>query len=192
MRFGSPYQNLQVILWHQKTEQLANGQWRELEPGFTAQFRGGDFDDYERGLLYERFGDVMRRGSRFTDDTLTTPAPTEWRIGTYDTGTIEDFETRTKVEQLLLDNFSNGHHYIALVKPKAAAPWPGYDNLTVRGKRTIEHVLDTIRNVVEQAQIDPDTVLVYEQANLNREPVVELLEEMKSIDAAVAEDLVDA
>lgn len=179
MRFGSPYQNLQVVLWHQEVEQLASGQWRQTAPGFTAQFRGGDWDEFERGAIQERFGDVMRRGSRFTDDTLTTPSPTDWRIGTFDTDTIEDFETRTRVEQLLLDNFSNGRDYIALVRPKKPAPWPGYDGLTVRGKRTIEHVLATIRSVVEQAQIDPETVAQYEREHLAREPVLELLESMK-------------
>lgn len=179
MRFGSPYQNLQVILWHQEVEQLASGLPRVTKPGFTAQFRGGDWDDFEKGVLYERFGDIMRKGSRFTDDTLTTPSPTDWRIGTFDTDTIEDFETRTRVEQKLLENFSNGQDYIPLVRPKTAAPWPGYDGLTVRGKRTIEHVLDTIRSVVEQAQIDPETVAKYERENLAREPVLELLESMK-------------
>lgn len=179
MRFGSPYSNLKVVLWHAELEPLAAGGFKVNSPGFTAEFRSGDWDDFERTTLYERFGAVMKKGSRFTDDTLTTPAPTDWRIGTYDTSLIQDFETRTKVEQLLLDNFANGHDYIPLIRPKNPAPWPGYDGLTVRGKRTIEHVLATIRSVVEQAQIDPETVAQYERENLAREPVLELLESMK-------------
>lgn len=155
----------------QKVEQLADGSTRELRAGFICQFTPDDWTEREREQLYKRFPKEMTKGSRLGMDG--TPINDDWKISTYDTAKIEDAELRAKVEKGLLENFDNGIHYILVESPRIPSPWGNYDEIVVRGQRTIDRVVAQICATVEDLGFDPAQVAAYERENLNRQEVLD-------------------
>jgi hypothetical protein len=77
-------------------------------------------------------------------------------------------EERAAIEEALLEV----HSAVLVERPKAVAPWPTYDKLTVAGRRTIELVVEKIVATVSDLGLNADHVADYERENLNRAEVL--------------------
>ncbi len=190
MRFASPYPGYQLTAVHEQIEHLANGTTRIVKPGYIVRFRPGDWTVWERQALYDRFGDVIRRGQRMEDDMVTV-SDSDWRIGTYDTSEIPNPDLRKQVEDALLGNVAHGHDYIMVAAPEIPAPWPNYPRLTAQGRRTADMVVEQIREKIVDLGIDPEQVAAYERTHLNRPEVTAMLDRLQAdsdapdVDAAI-------
>lgn len=177
MRFTSPYAQFKITAVKQRVEWLANGQWRELSPGYICRFEPNAFTQWEKDEALRVFGDVVRLGQRKTDATLTVDSPLGWRIGTFDTDTIPDEDMRKRVEKALLEHESYGRSFAHFPKPKTPAPWKNYDNLKAVGRgNTKEAIADEVVRIAREIGADPGTVMAYEMENQNRPDVVAALE----------------
>lgn len=168
LRFVSPYTAFRLRVIAEDGVQLPNGLFNTTRPSFFAQFRGGDFTDYEKALAYERFGQIMRSGSRMEAD-MVTPASTDWRIGTFDTATIPDPDLRAEVEQRMLkklDEPGMAQFFALAEKPKVAKPWPKYDEI-----KSAKAIVDTVNAL----GLNREDVAAYERDNQNRKEVLEAL-----------------
>ena len=83
-------------------------------------------------------------------------------------------EEKEFVEQALEKAPSNGIEYVICAPPKTAKPWDKYDEFV--GEDAVEKILYT----VDLIGADPKSVLRYEKENLNRQDVIEALEEKVS------------
>jgi hypothetical protein len=184
LRFTSPYPKFKVTpaSLKQSVEWLANGAWREKRAGHTVEFEPQGFTTWEREAAMEYFGDTIRTGRRKTDSTLTTDSPLDWRIGTFDTSTIDDPELRELVEQALLNHDGYGRDYMVFEKPRTPKPWANYDNLKAQGRRTNDMVADEICRLVLEIGVDVGQTMGYESENLNRPEVMAALERLAASD----------
>lgn len=80
-------------------------------------------------------------------------------------------EEREAIERHLL----NTQGVYLADRPKVAPPWPAYDRLTVQGRRTIDLVVEKIREKVIEDGYSPGDIVAYERENLNRAAVVEAM-----------------
>ena len=108
------------------------------------------------------------------------------RLSFYDTEIWQihqgwDDQTRKKVEDRLLSGNGFGTDYFLSERPRAQAPWPGYDKLGAQGRRTVEMVAEKIAQMTTDTGVDPEAVLQYERENLNREPVVKAVEALLQV-----------
>lgn len=184
MRFVTPYPGYKLVAIHQRVEHLADGTVKVHEPGFIVEFRTGDYTVWERDAAYERFGGQIRRGQRMEMD-MVTPAATEWRVGSYDTATIDDPDVRKKVEDALLSNQANGLDYLHVPRPEVPAPWPNYPRLTAQGRRTTEMVVEQIREKIVDLGVTAEQVAAYERTHLNRPEVLAMLDRLEDEAGAV-------
>ena len=189
MRFICAGASRQWVLIHQELEQLADGTFRvvakvraktEFPAGYIAQFRRNDYTDYEKQIAYDRLGSALNRGSRLGDD-MVTPVPNDDRIGTFDTHQIDDPKLRARVEELMVAHADHGRDFLLVEQPKVGKPWPRYDELRAQGRRTIDLVVEQIVAKVREDGYTADDVLAYERQNLNRQEVLEALEELARV-----------
>jgi len=186
MRFISPHANYRIVLVHEEVERLADGSMQvkpkeraetEFPRGFVAKFQRNDYTDFEKQVAYDRFGAALNKGGRLRDD-MVTPVSNDDRIGTFDTHQIQDPKLRARVEELLISHDQHGRDFLLVEQPKVGKPWPRYDELRAAGRRTVEMVAESIVAKVREDGYSPDDVLAYERQNLNRQEVLEALEEL--------------
>lgn len=161
MRFISPYPGFRIVVKHQDIEILASGQPRVLKDGFTAEFRITDVTDWERDFARKNFafrGTVTDEGGRDID-------PTNSRVSSFDTSTINNDSLRKEVEQILLSHVDQGRDFYHVEAPKVAPPWPTYDKVPAA----------KIAAKVAEDGYDVEAVLAYERANKNRDSVLDAL-----------------
>jgi len=94
-------------------------------------------------------------------------------------------EEREKFEQKLKSHPRFGLRFIEVVAEKIPAPWPAYDKLTAQGRRTIEMVAETIATKVREDGYTPADVIAYERENLNRQQVIEAIENITDVEDAL-------
>lgn len=174
MRFISPYSNFNFSVTESEYD-LTTGRPKRI--GFVARFQPGIWLEHEREAAFAAWGPRIRRGSRMLDDSLTVPAPLDYRIGVFDTSSIHDEGLRRMVEEKMVSSRKHGRDYLHVEEPRLAAPWPRYDEVVSGGRgRTNEAVALEIAAKVEELGLDPAAVAAYERANRNRPEVLEALE----------------
>ena len=95
----------------------------------------------------------------------------------FDTESIPNLEDRAYAEKRLVEDSSNGNHYIQVGNRPIDPPWPTYEEMRgVKGKPTAVLVSDMVRT----GGYDIDYVIAYEQARERpRTEVVEALEVLR-------------
>lgn len=78
--------------------------------------------------------------------------------------------------------------FVPVTPPKPTPPWPTYDALVARGRRSAANVAERIVETIAATGVHPDAVLAYERETLNRPEVVEALEALLATPAAAVED----
>lgn len=143
---------------------------REGTPLYVAQFiQGGAIPEWAKTMAMDRlsFG-----GLPDGYDPLH-------QIGWYDT----DYEAnlnhwpdtiKRQVEEKLIAH--QDQTYFLAERPLAVAPWPNYPKLVVKGARTIDKVVATILEKIEEDGYDPDVVVAYERDHDNRPEVIAAVE----------------
>lgn len=105
----------------------------------------------------------------------------------FDTDTIPNEEDRKYAEKRLLEDSSNGNHYIQVSGKKLDPPWPTYEDMKgVKGRSNAQQVCEMIR----QGGYDPDYVIAYELARERpRYEITQAIEKLKGeLAAEAAED----
>jgi hypothetical protein len=77
----------------------------------------------------------------------------------FDTDTIPNEEDRTYTEKRLVEDASNGNHYIQVTGKKLDPPWPTYEQM--QGKKG-QPTSALICNMIREGGYDPDYVIAYE------------------------------
>lgn len=181
MRFISPHPKFNLKVFDSEFDLSTN---RPKRIGFMARFEPGVWLPHEREVAFERWGNVIRRGSRMLDQALTQPAPLEWRIGVFDTDiAIEDPDLRKRVEEKMLSMRKHGRDFVHVPAPQVPAPWPAYDDLVAGGRgRTNEAIAAEIAETVEKLGLAPNLVAAYERQHRNRDEVLEALGKIGSVE----------
>jgi hypothetical protein len=193
MRFISPFERYRLVAVHQEIETLANGQPRILSEGYTAEFTPGDTTDYERETAREHF--KFRNIVKNMDGTFVDPVH---RVSSFDTATIRDKDLRRRVEQFMLDpdrspDLGKAEGYMLVEKPQLPAPWPAYDDLTVQGRRSAEHVAAKNLEIAAATGVQIDALIAYErQADEPRAEVIAAYEAALATDDEPKPELVEA
>lgn len=143
-----------------------------VRQGLIVDFRPGGIPEWAKQQAAEVFG--HQPGLAHDED------PT-WRYSMLDTNAEAfirgwDDATRAEVEDKLLRNPNNGNDYVLVDKPRLKPPWPNYDQLVPRGKRTMENVAQQIASKVHADGYDRDYVIAYESENQNRREVIVALQ----------------
>jgi hypothetical protein len=77
----------------------------------------------------------------------------------FDTDTIPNEEDRAYTEKRLVEDASNGNHYIQVTGKKLDPPWPTYEQM--QGKKG-QPTSALICNMIREGGYDPDYVIAYE------------------------------
>jgi hypothetical protein len=77
----------------------------------------------------------------------------------FDTDTIPNEEDRLYTEKRLVEDASNGNHYIQVTGKKLDPPWPTYEQM--QGKKG-QPTSALICNMIREGGYDPDYVIAYE------------------------------
>lgn len=114
------------------------------------------------------------------------------KIGVFDSEVAQELhgwtdDQRRQIERSLLDSSEHGTEFVVFETPKAAKPWPNYDQIKVVGQRTPAKVAEKIAEMTLDLGLDAGSVLAYEQENANRVEVVEALRALL-VDAPAVED----
>jgi hypothetical protein len=122
-------------------------------------------------------------GLPLTSEDSTEHVTPVFRLGVFDTKVAQDEhgwtdEQRELIEQRLLDSDDYGREYVLFAPPRAAKPWPRYDDLRVVGNRTPEKVADKIIEMVRELGLNADDVAEYERQNAGRDYVLAALAEI--------------
>lgn len=159
-----------------------------VRSGLTIEFRPGGIPEWARQQAAATFG--HQPGVAHDED------PT-WRYSMFDTDAEAhmrgwDSETKALVDERLLTGLGYGDDHILVEKPKLPAPWPNYDKLVPRGKRTADMVAQLIADKVRDDGYDADTVVAYESENLNRSEVINAIRQAAARDEEPKEELIEA
>lgn len=155
---------------------------QDVQKGIVCEFRPGGIPAWAKESSAAQFGAPL--GLAHDED------PT-FRYSMYDTDEAAHSSkwtpaVKAEVEDRLLNGMSYGVDYVQVTKPKLKAPWPNYDKLVPRGKRTPELVAQQIAEKVSTDGYDPYYVLSYESENQNR------LEVIKAVEHLIANPVVEA
>lgn len=159
---------------------------REGKPLIIAQFQqGGAVQEWAKKMALERlsFGGLP-------DDYDPMH-----QIGWYDTdyeASINGWDAVTKkqVEDKLLAH--QDQTYFLAERPKATPPWPNYPKIVAKGARTIDKVVATILEKIEEDGYTADVVADYERDHLNRPEVLTALEALATPVVEPAETVIAA
>jgi len=169
MRFASQYGRLVCQVRPEIAEHYATGVSKIIQTAVFAEFAPGGLQSFERELA---LGQWQFHGSYQEMDEVTTVQP-DYRIGVLDTeiqgrqkGWSDD--VRKQVDDAMLAVAAEFPHVIALPRTNVPPPWPKYDEF----KGTVAQLLKRL----EEDGHDLRRVLIYEQANQNRDALVHALE----------------
>lgn len=131
-----------------------------------AEFRKGGVPDWALAECERRFA--------MAGKPVEIPAKTF--LSTYDPASDRIVRGWTDEEyELILAKLRSKRSVVEIQAPGVEVPWPAYKQLTVVGRRTVEHVVEKILEGIETTGVSPDRVLAYEQQELNRPEVVAAL-----------------
>lgn len=142
-----------------------------VEPPIEAEFDANDWvqRDYETAILSFKF-----RGIQQYEDEATPVSPAA-RVSVYDTDVEAekngwDDETKTIVEQRMLNSSAHGRDYVLVSELALDPPWPSYDLFDGKPEALAEQVL--------MLGYDPEEVIAYESSKWGqqRESVVSALQ----------------
>lgn len=127
------------------------------------------------------------------DDSHEVRFPFE-KIGVFDSEVAQELhgwtdEQRKLIEQRLLEGPDIGTEYIVYDPPKAAKPWPKYDDLKAVGQRTPEKVAQRIVEMVGELGLDAAQVAQYERENANRPYVLDALAALDGPEIVVEDEI---
>lgn len=176
MRFISPSGNFRLTVIHDKT-QSEDGFTRTVKPGYTAEFKMGLLDGYERQVARERL--TFPGGVRDRQNIDGSPFDYIQLAGVFDTEWIEDANLRAEVEKRMLanDGCGKGDAFVLVELPKIEAPWPSYDELVVHGQRTPEKVAAKNIETAALVGVPIEDLIAYEQQNRNHERILAVYEQ---------------
>jgi hypothetical protein len=102
----------------------------------------------------------------------------------FDTETIPNAEDREYAEKRLLEDASNGNHYIQVGHRKLDPPWPTYEEMKgIKGNSTAQMVC----RMIQDGGYDPEYVIAYElQRERPRYEITKAIEALKEELAAQA------
>lgn len=172
----------------EKVMVLATGDRQVLQKGLIAKpWRWGDVTEWERHTVLEHFGNSFR-GLLYDEDPIH-------RLSSFDSLWAQSVngwtdEEREIVEERVRTGPGNGVDYVVVDTPRVPAPWPGYDSLTVQGRRTIQLVAEKIAAMTADTGTPPSHVLAYERENLNRPEVLAAVTALTAEEPA--EELIEA
>lgn len=189
MRFISKISSYKVAAVHDESELLADGTTKLISKGFMCEFEHGGLTNAEAEFARQAF--VWKGLPIATDGTPLDPVRDLHRVGVFDSEWAPE-HLREQVEQKLLSRPGFGQDYVLFEQPKAPAPWATYDQLVVRGQRTLDHVVAKITEIVEETGTDPQAVIAYERENLNRGEVIEAMLLLTAGSREPADELVSA
>ena len=189
MRFLSPIAAYRVIVRHQDIEILASGQPRVIKDGFTVEFKEGDLTDFERDYAREHL--TFKHNYINLDGSPYDPVP---HASSYDTSQIEDPVMRKEVEDFLTTHqfCGNPNEYVVVETPKIPAPWPNYDDITIHGRRTAQHVAEQNLATAEATGTPIDALIAYERSNRNDADIVAAYEAANTPEEVPEDELVEA
>lgn len=159
--------------------------------GVVCEFQHGGVRDYEKDAARKVF---KIKGITTEQDQVTPIDPFSGpgsRLSVFDTDNPElnkrwaqwdklegnhEGTIKSEVEEFLRSYGACGIDYIAVDPVHPKAPWPKYDAILARGKRTSVMAAQIIVDTAEQIGVDPAVVIAYERENLNRPDVIKALE----------------
>jgi len=174
MRFISKYAKYMLNVRNPIVEHYATGQSKEIQRALIAKFDIMVPTADERALARQRFS---FNGFAQEQDLVTIVEP-DARISGYDSVLTQreegwSDEERELVEQALLAEARRLPEDLVVVETEPLSPpWPTYDSYKGNAKQLVRKV--------EEDGYDFADVLAYEQENLNRPEVVDLLQEVIS------------
>lgn len=168
-RFASQYGHLVCQVRPEIAEHYATGVSKVIQSAVFAEFKPGGLQAFERELV---LGQWNFHGSYQELDEVTTVQP-DYRIGVFDSELEArqkswDDNVRIQVEEALVKLAEQYPHVMVLPRTMVPPPWPKYDDF----KGTVGQLLKRL----DEDGHDLRLVLIYEQANQNRDALVNALE----------------
>lgn len=181
MLFASYISKYRTTLQRESATFFAPGQKNVHQPRYVAQFRAGVPD-----FVVEALRKKWPKMPVIHPSVGSPDGPVPWHsvCSLWDSKEAQRVygwtdEQREEFEQKLLKHPRYGIRFIAVERQKAPLPWATYGKLTVQGRRTIEHVVEQIVDIVQKTGVDPQTVIRFEQENLNRPEVVAAMTDLQ-------------
>lgn len=141
-----------------------------------AKFKRGEAPDYARAIGMETFAML---------DRPVEVDPGAW-LSAYDSVAAQQAEGWTDEERQLIEETLVDRGYLAVERPRVAAPYPMYDkHRKTAGKRTIDHVIADITAAYESAGFDVELAKAYERENGDNAQVLAALDALVSTDEPV-------
>ena len=176
MRFISktPQKKLTAIKPIQKAVITTNGtmQTHTEDFGYIVRFKPHGLTAWEMDECRSRWAadyvDKVPRGGRL-----------ENKFGYFDSeeaqlyGNIDSDERREQVEQGILNAPRYGADFVMVERPALTPPWPSYDELVTASGVTHAKVAEKVIAIMVSTGVDPDYVVAYEHANLNRQQLID-------------------
>jgi hypothetical protein len=113
---------------------------------------------------------------------MTEPYDPTLHFGVFYLDWIPDLKRRSEAEKALDESGFNGVEFVEVIAEALAKPWPAYDQIAPQGADK------KIAAAVRDLGIDVWMVVEYEQANKNRDAVLNALRELASEQAEAAAD----
>ena len=176
------------------TQKVVNTKGEVIQP-----YRKAPFAQFVRGAAPDYAFDFARKaGFKFaTKPTFEGGGefPSERWLSYFDSEAAQHQWNWTDDERRAIEQHLLTCQGVVLVeRPRVAAPWPAYDKLVVQGRRTIDLIVEKIREKVVEDGYDPGAIIAYERENLNRAAVIHAMEALREQPDAPAEveELVEA
>ena len=146
---------------------IKSGEKIGTERRVFASFRRGGLPSWAKEQALERFPMVSKPDS----------IPAERWLAYWDPAEAQFTHGWTDEELKVLEARVARSTGVVLFEPDPLkAPWPAYDKLVAHGQRKIEHVAAKIVETVQELEIDPAVVILYERQEKNRPEVIAALE----------------
>lgn len=171
-----PYPRYRMNVRSEVKDRDERGMEYVKKPRLYVQFmHGGHCPDWAKQMALQKF---QWRGLPYAQDPLT-------RLGWWDDAIVQrehgwSDEDMDILRETLIKN-EDRHPYMIVEAPGMEPPWPAYDELKVQGRRNKSVVTEKVLEGISVTGVDRDYVVAYEKANLNRDWLIEAVENFRPI-----------